>query len=114
MPICVTALCGRVSVQAQAGFAPAAIIPKEAVPIDPKQERHISMQSAKSPETAATSAQKKNGKKKGVVPGNVGFITLACTTLFCDFVWMKDRSGFGEMGTFFLPIMMRLLFRYRG
>ena len=64
MPICVTALCGRVSVQAQAGFAPAAIIPKEAVPIDPKQERHISMQSAKSPETAATSAQKKNGKKK--------------------------------------------------
>jgi len=50
MPICVTALCGRVSVQAQAGFAPAAIIPKEAVPIDPKQERHISMQSAKSPE----------------------------------------------------------------
>ena len=64
MPICVTALCGRVSVQAQAGFAPAAIIPKEAVPIDPKQERHISMQSAKSPETAATSARKKNGKKK--------------------------------------------------
>ena len=39
-------------------------IPKEAVPIDPKQERHISMQSAKSPETAATSARKKNGKKK--------------------------------------------------
>ena len=64
MPICVTALCGRVSVQAQAGFAPAAIIPKEAVPIDPKQERHISMQSAKSQETAATSARKKNGKKK--------------------------------------------------
>lgn len=56
----------------------------------------------------------KNGKKKGVVPGNVGFITLACTTLFYDFVWMKDRSGFGEMGTFFLPIMMRFLFRYRG
>ena len=66
MPICVTALCGRVSVQAQAGFAPAAIIPKAAVPIDPKQERHISMQSAKSPETAATSAQKKNGKKKKI------------------------------------------------
>ena len=76
MPICVTALCGRVSVQAQAGFAPAAIIPKEAVPIDPKQERHISMQSAKSPETAATSAQKKNGKKKKNKPRRSIFGTI--------------------------------------
>ena len=76
MPICVTALCGRVSVQAQAGFAPAAIIPKEAVPIDPKQERHISMQSAKSPETAATSAQKKNGKKKKNKPCRSIFGTI--------------------------------------
>ena len=76
MPICVTALCGRVSVQAQAGFAPAAIIPKEAVPIDPKQERHISMQSAKSPETAATSARKKNGKKKKNKPRRSIFGTI--------------------------------------
>ena len=76
MPICVTALCGRVSVQAQAGSAPAAIIPKEAVPIDPKQERHISMQSAKSPETAATSAQKKNGKKKKNKPRRSIFGTI--------------------------------------
>ena len=76
MPICVTALCGRVSVQAQAGFAPAAIIPKEAVPIDPKQERHISMQSAKSPETAATSAQKENGKKKKNKPRRSIFGTI--------------------------------------
>ena len=76
MPICVTALCGRVSVQAQAGSAPAAIIPKEAVPIDPKQERHISMQSAKSPETAATSARKKNGKKKKNKPRRSIFGTI--------------------------------------
>ena len=87
MPICVTALCGRVSVQAQAGFAPAAIIPKEAVPIDPKQERHISMQSAKSPETAATSAQKKNGKKKKNKPRRSIFGTimrfLGCLLCVC-------------------------------
>ena len=63
-------------VQAQAGFAPAAIIPKEAVPIDPKQERHISMQSAKSAETAATSAQKKNGKKKKNKPRRSIFGTI--------------------------------------
>ena len=93
MPICVTALCGRVSVQAQAGSAPAAIIPKEAVPIDPKQERHISMQSAKSPETAATSARKKNGKKKKNKPRRSIFGTIMrfIGCLLC--VWVMAGSA---------------------
>ena len=73
MPICVTALCGRVSVQAQAGSAPAAIIPKEAVPIDPKQQRHISTDGVKTPQNAAGTPKPKK-KRFSIVKFILQFI----------------------------------------